>query len=73
MTVITVRLSEKEKAQLEKYGKISDIVRDALHMYINNKQAREAVKRLAEYQKRNPVATGAQEITSIVREDRDSR
>jgi hypothetical protein len=72
MTTVTVRLSEKEKAQLEKYGKISDVIRDALQMYINNKKAREALKKLAEYQKRNPVTTTTEEITAMIREDRDS-
>lgn len=72
MTVITVRLSDKEKAQLEKYGKISDVVRDALQMYVNNKKAREAIKRLAEYQKKNPVTTSKDEIVAMIREDRES-
>ena len=73
MTVITVRLSDKEKAQLEKYGKISDVVRDALQMYIGNKKAREAIKRLEAYQEKNPVITTRDEIVSMIREDRDSR
>jgi hypothetical protein len=73
MTAITVRLSEKEKSALEKYGKISDVVRDAIRMYINDKQATEALKRLEEYQKKNPISTTTEEIVASIREDRDSR
>jgi len=72
MTVITVRLSENEKNSLEKYGKISDVVRDAIKMYVNNKKAREALKKLEEYQKKNPVTTTTDEIVAMIREDRDS-
>ncbi len=50
MTVITFRLSEKEKAALEKYGKISDVVRDAIRLYLNNKKAREVLKTMKELQ-----------------------
>lgn len=60
--MITVRLSEKEKAKLEKYGKISDVVRDAIRTYVNNKKARKAVKRLAKYQKKNTITTTMEEI-----------
>ena len=72
MTVITVRLSEKEKASLEKYGKISDVVRDAIHMYVNNKKAREVLEKLEEYQRKNPITTTTEEIVAMIREDRDN-
>ena len=71
MTLITVRLSEKEKANLEKYGKISDVVRDAIRMYVNDKKAREALKKLEEYQRKNPVTTTTEEMVAMIREDRD--
>ena len=72
MTVITVRLSEKEKASLEKYGKISDVVRDAIHMYVNNKKAREVLEKLEEYQRKNSITTTTEEIVAMIREDRDN-
>jgi len=71
MTVITIRLSEKDKMALEKHGKISDVVRDAIQLYVNNKKSREALKRLKEYQKKNPIATNSKEILSMIRADRD--
>jgi hypothetical protein len=73
MTAINVRLTEKEKAALEKYGKISDLVRDAIHMYVNNKKSTEALRKLKNYQKKNHVATTIGEIVAMLREDRDSR
>ena len=73
MTVITVRLSEKEKSSLEKYGKISDVVREAVHAYLNNKKADEVLKKLEQYQKANPIDTSTEAIVAMVREDRSSR
>ncbi len=73
MTVINVRLTEKEKAALEKYGRISDIVRDAIQMYINNRKSTIALKRLKEYQKKNRLTTTIEETVAMIREDRDIR
>lgn len=70
--VVTVRLSEKEKAALEKYGKISDVVRDAIRLYINDKKAREAIEELKEIQRKYPVNTTTEEIVKLIREDRES-
>jgi flagellar basal body-associated protein FliL len=36
MAVITIRLSKKDKAVLEECGKLPDVVRKAIRMYINN-------------------------------------
>lgn len=73
MTAINVRLTEREKAALGKYGKISDLVRDAIRMYLNNKKSAAALRKLKEYQKKNHVTTTVEEIVAMLREDRDSR
>lgn len=73
MTVITVRLSDKEKSSLEKYGKVSDVVRQAIRVYLNDKKSREALRKLEQYQKKNPIVTTRKEIIAMIREDRDSR
>lgn len=73
MTTITVRLSKKEKASLEKYGRISDVVRRAIHAYINDRKASETIKKLEAYQRKNPIETTREEIVAMIREDRDSR
>lgn len=72
MTAINVRLTEKEKSILKKYGKISDLVRDAIKMYVNDKKSMEAIKKLKEYQKKNKVTTSTEEIVAMIREDRDN-
>lgn len=73
MTTINVRLSEEEKRNLEEYGKISDVVRDAIRMYINNKKSARALQKLKEYQRKTPVAVSSKEIVANIRKDRDSR
>ena len=72
MAIITVRLSEKEKACLEKYGKISDVIRDAIRLYVNDKKARDALKRMEEWQKKNSITTTPDEIVAMIKEDRES-
>lgn len=69
-TMITVRLSEEEKSALEKYGKISEVVRDAIRAYLNNRKANEVLKKLEQYQKANPIGTSTREIVNMIREDR---
>ena len=73
MTLINVRLTEKEKDILERYGKISDIIRDAIQMYINNRKYMRDLKKLKDYQKENRVTTTMEEIVAMIREDRDFR
>jgi len=65
MTVITVRLSKKEISSLEKYGRISDVVRQAIRVYLNDKKSGEALRKLEQYQKKNPVATTRKEIVAM--------
>lgn len=72
MTVITIRISEKDKHTLERYGKISDVVRDAIQLYVNNKKSLESLKKLKEFQSKNPIATTTQELVSMFREDREN-
>lgn len=72
MTAITVRLSDKEKQALEKYGKVSDVVRQAIRTYLNDKKSREVIKKLQAYQSKNPVKTTREEIIALIREDRNS-
>ena len=72
MTIITVRLSDKEKSALEKYGKISDVVRDAIQMYIDNKKKKHVIRKLEELQKRNKLELTTEQIVASIREDRDT-
>ena len=72
-TVITVRLTEDEKKELESYGKISDIVRDALRLYIKKRKTDQLFKELEEFQKKHRIKINRDEIVSMIREDRNSR
>jgi Arc/MetJ-type ribon-helix-helix transcriptional regulator len=66
---ITVRLSEKTRRELAKHGKISDVVRDALSLYLRETQSRRIISRLKELQK-TPVHSTIQEDLKVLRADR---
>ena len=69
-STITVRVSEKEKKELAKHGKISEVVREALSLYLREKSSRRIISRLRELQK-SPVRTTIQEDPGLIRADRD--
>jgi len=69
-STITVRLSEKERKELAKHGRISDVVRDALSLYLREKNSRKIVDRLLELQK-SKVRSGIGEDVRFIRADRD--
>jgi Arc/MetJ-type ribon-helix-helix transcriptional regulator len=69
-STITVRLSEKERQELSRHGKISDVVRDALSLYLREKNSRRIIGRLRELQK-SPVQSTIQEDLRLIRADRD--
>jgi len=69
-STITVRISEKERKELAKHGKISDVVRDALDLYLREKNSRKIISRLKELQK-SPVRGTIQEDLRLIRADRE--
>jgi len=69
-STISVRLSEKERKELAKHGKISDVVRDALSLYLREKSSRRIITRLKELQK-FPVRSTIQEDLRLIKSDRD--
>ena len=69
-STITVRLSDKERKELARHGKISDVVRDALSLYLREKNSRRIIGRLRELQK-TPVRSTIQEDLRLIRADRD--
>ena len=71
--MITVRLTEDEKKELESYGKISDVVRDAIRLYIKKRKTDQLFKELEEFQKKHRIKISRDEIVSTIREDRNSR
>jgi Arc/MetJ-type ribon-helix-helix transcriptional regulator len=69
-STITVRLSEKQRKELAKHGKISEVVREALSLYLREKNSRRIISRLRELQK-SPVRSTIQEDLRLIRADRD--
>jgi Arc/MetJ-type ribon-helix-helix transcriptional regulator len=71
MTTISVRLSDKEKAALKKRGKISEVVKEAITLYLQSEQSKETFRRLKELQKEQKLRTTVQEDVALIREDRN--
>ena len=69
-STITVRLSEKERKELAKLGKISDVVRETLDLYLRNKNSKRTIARLKELQK-SPLRTTIQDDPRLIRADRE--
>jgi len=69
-STITVRLSEKERKELAKHGRISEVVRDALSLYLREKNSRKIISRLKELQK-TPVRSTIQEDLRVIKADHD--
>ena len=69
-TTITVRLSEKERKELAKHGRISEVVREALSLYLQEKNSRRIIARLRELQK-STIRSTIQEDLRLIRVDRD--
>ena len=71
MTTVCVRISEEEKRELMKYGSLSDTLREAMKLYLNNKKYEETLSKLRELQVKNPIKITTEEIVRSIREDRN--
>jgi uncharacterized protein YlbG (UPF0298 family) len=70
MTTVSVRLSEAEKQQLKKYGKLSDTLREGMKLYISKKKSEELFCKLEKLQSENQIKTSIEEEVKLIREDR---
>ncbi|HEV2226877.1 MAG TPA: hypothetical protein VGR56_08780 [Nitrososphaerales archaeon] len=70
MPTISVRITDEERKRLLRYGPLSDTVRDALALYLRDRQSREFVRKLRQFQQENPVKVDPDEIVRIIREGR---
>lgn len=68
---VCVRLSDEEKKELQKYGSLSQVLREAMKFYLNNKKSQEILIKLGELQAKNPVKISNEEIVRMIREDRN--
>lgn len=71
MPTISVRVSEREKKELLQYGSLSDSIREALRLYLNEQKSRELLRKLEELQRKNPVRTTTLGEVRLIKEDRD--
>jgi hypothetical protein len=70
MTTVSVRISEEEKKELLRYGRLSDSVRKGLRLYLREKKSEEVLRRLEKLQAENPVKTSVTTDLRQIREDR---
>jgi Arc/MetJ-type ribon-helix-helix transcriptional regulator len=70
MTTVCVRITEEEKKELQKYGSLSETLREAMKLYLNTKKSQEILDKLGELQAKNPVEITSEEIVRSIREDR---
>jgi hypothetical protein len=71
MKSVSVRISEEEKRQLKKYGKLSDILREGMKLYINKKKSDELLCKLEKLQSESQIKTSIEEEVKLIREDRE--
>jgi len=66
---LTLRLSEREKQELRRLGRLSDVVREAIRLYLRTKNSKRIISRLKELQK-TPLKTSVEEDLRLIRADR---
>jgi Arc/MetJ-type ribon-helix-helix transcriptional regulator len=69
-STITVRLSDREKKELARHGRISEVVREALNLYLREKNSKRTLSRLKELQK-TPLRSTIEEDLRLLRSDRE--
>jgi len=70
MKTISVRISEEEKRQLKKYGKLSDTLREGMKLYLSKKKSDELLCKLEKLQSESRIKTSIEEEVKLIREDR---
>ena len=68
---VSVRISEEEKRQLKKYGRLSDTLREGMKLYLNKKKSDELLCKLKKMQSENEIKTSTEEEVKLIREDRE--
>jgi hypothetical protein len=68
---VCIRLSQEEKQELQKYGNLSKVLREAMKLYLSTKKSAEILHKLAELQAKNPIKTTVEQEVQLIREDRN--
>ena len=71
MKTVSVRVSDEEKRQLKKYGKLSDTLREGMKLYLNKKKSDELLCKLEKLQSESEIKTSIEEEVKLIREDRE--
>ena len=71
MKTVSVRISEEEKRQLKKYGRLSDTLREGMKLYLNKKKSDELLYKLEKIQTESEIKTSIEEEVKLIREDRE--
>ena len=71
MKTVSVRISEEEKCQLMRYGKLSDTLREGMKLYLSQKKSEELLRKLGELQAKNPIKTSTLAEVKLILEDRN--
>jgi uncharacterized protein YlbG (UPF0298 family) len=71
MKTVSVRISEEEKRQLKKYGRLSDTLREGMKLYLNKKKSDELLCKLEKMQAQCEIKTSIDEEVKLIREDRE--
>jgi len=70
MKTVSVRISEEEKRQLKKFGRLSDTLREGMKLYLSKKKSEELLCKLEKLQSESQVKTSTEEEVKLIREDR---
>lgn len=73
MTTISVRITDSERAELAKYGRVSDVIRNAIKLYLETNRSRAVFNRLRKLQTSDMVKTTQLEDLSLIKDDRARR
>ena len=67
---ITVRLTPEDIKEIKKHGRVSDVVRQALRMYVQAQSSRKVIEELKRLQTSSNIQTTIEEDLSLIRGDR---
>jgi hypothetical protein len=70
MKTVSVKISEEEKRQFKKFGKLSDTLREGMKLYQSKKKSEELLCKLEKLLSESQIKTSTEEEVKLIREDR---
>lgn len=68
---ITIRLSETERQELQKRGRLSAVVREAIRLYLRAENSKRVISRLKQMQSKTTLRTSIDQDLRLIRADRE--